>query len=294
MKIKRKEYNFWFLFLPAAILVTSIIYLPLINGIQIAFKSYNLFDLSQVGFNGLDNFKNIIFDEHVSFVKILFNTFVWVVGSLIFQFLLGFILALLLKDDFFGKKIYSGFIFYPWALSGFAIGLVWSWLFNGQFGIVNDLLIKTNLINQPIGFLSDPNLAMVSVIIANVWYGVPYFAIMLLAALQTVPKEVIESSMIDGANSFQQLISITIPYIRPTIISTIMLRTLWIMNFPDIIYGMTNGGPVNATNILAIQMINKIFKQYDYGQGTAMGLIIIGILLIYTIAMLYFTSRLED
>lgn len=294
MKINRKDYHFWFLFMPAAILVALIIYLPLLSGVQMAFKNYNLFDLSQVGFNGLDNFKNIIFDEHVSFKKILFNTFVWLVGSLVFQFLFGFILALLLKDDFFGKKIYSGVIFYPWALSGFAIGLVWSWLFNGQFGIINDLLLKISIIDQPIGFLSDPNLAMISVIIANVWYGIPYFAIMLLAALQTVPKDVIESSMIDGANSFQQLTSIIIPHIRPTIISTIMLRTLWVMNFPDIIYGMTNGGPVNATNILAIQMINKIFKQYDYGQGTAIGMMIIAILLVYTMALLYFTSRLED
>jgi multiple sugar transport system permease protein len=143
-----------------------------------------------------------------------------------------------------------------------------------------------NLIESNIGFLSNPKFAMASVIVVNIWYGVPFFAIMLLAALQSVPEELMEAAKIDGAGPIRRLFSIIIPYIKPTIISTTLLRTMWIMNFPDIIYAMTNGGPSNSTNILATQMINKILKFYDYGQGSAIGVIIMFILFTYAIGYL--------
>jgi multiple sugar transport system permease protein len=282
-----------FMLVPAALLLILFIYLPVIKGTTIAFQSYNMFDLSDLHFNGLENFVNVITNPDIRFIQILGNTLVWVVGSLALQFLLGFLLAMLMKDPFKGRGIYSGLVFYAWALSGFAIGLTWAWLFNGQFGLVNDVLIRSGILKEPIGFLSSPRLAMISVIIANVWYGIPFFGIMLLAALQSVPGELYEAATIDGAGRFHQLFSVTIPYIRPTIISTTLLRTMWIINFPDIIYAMTNGGPVNRTNILATQMINKIFKEYDYGQGAAIGVIIMVLLFMYASFYLKMSSRKE-
>ena len=277
--------------LPAGLLLILFIYMPVIKGTAIAFQSYNMFDLTNLHFNGFENFINIMTDKDIRFLQILGNTFVWLFGSLLFQFLLGFALALLMKEPFRGRGLYSGFVFYAWALSGFAIGLTWAWLFNGQFGLVNDILIRSRIIAEPIGFLSSPNLAMISVIIANIWYGIPFFAIMLLAALQSVPGELYEAATIDGAGRVQQMFRVTIPSIRPTIISTTLLRTMWIINFPDIIYAMTNGGPINKTNILATQMINKIFKQYDYGQGAAIGVIIMVILFLYAAFYLKMSSR---
>ena len=259
-----------------------------------AFQNYNMFDLTNVGFIGFENFKAVIFDTNISFFVILKNTLVWVIVSLFFQFVLGFILALLLQKPFFGRGLYSSLVFYTWALSGFAIGLTWAWLFNGQAGLINDILIRVGLINNPIGFLSDPKYAMMSVVAANVWYGVPFFGIMLLAALQSVPKELHEAAVIDGASSIGRLFKVTIPYIKPTIVSTLLLRTMWIVNMPDIIYAMTNGGPINKTNILATQMINKVFKEYDYGQGSALGLIIITLLFVYSIFYLKLTTRKDD
>jgi multiple sugar transport system permease protein len=184
-------------------------------------------------------------------------------------------------------------VFYTWALSGFAIGLVWSWLFNGQFGVINDILIKIGVIKAQIGFLSNPKLAMMSVIIANIWYGIPFFAIMLLAAVQSIPRELYESAQIDGAGRARQLFQITIPYIQSTITSTVLLRFMWIMNFPDIIYGMTGGGPANATNILATEMINKITRQYNFGEGSAIGFIIITILFVFAFFYLRIVARKE-
>lgn len=281
--------------IPAFLFLSLFIYLPVIRGSIMAFQNYNMFDLRDVHFIGFTNFIDVITDKNISFLIILFNTMIWVVFSLALQFVLGFILAMLLEKPFFGRGIYSGLVFYTLALSGFAIGLTWAWLFNGQTtGLINDMLMKINLIDSPIGFLSNPKFAMMSVIAANVWYGIPFFGIMILAALQSVPKELHEAAVIDGASSIKRLFKVTIPYIKPTIVSTLLLRTMWIVNMPDIIYAMTNGGPINKTNILATQMINKVFKEYDYGQGSAIGLIIMTLLFIYSIFYLRLTSRKDD
>ncbi len=284
----------YLIMIPAFVFLTLFMYYPIIRGVVIAFQDYTLFDMTNIQFIGLANFRAIISDINFRFGQILINTLLWIVVSLFFQFVLGFVLALLMEKPFKGRGIYSALVFYPWALSGFAIGLVWAWMFNGQFGIINDIFLRLGLINSPIGFLSDPRYAMVSVIVANIWYGIPFFAIMLLAALQSVPGELMEAAKIDGAGPVRRLFSITIPYIKPTIISTTLLRTMWIMNFPDIIYAMTGGGPSNSTNILATQMINKILQFYDYGQGAAFGVVIMLILFTYAVIYLRLTSAKED
>ncbi len=290
---KKATKVFILMLLPTFIPIIILTYIPIIKGFIMAFQNYNLYNLTNIHFIGFENFRGVFTDQNFRFTQILSNTFIWVIVSLFFQFVLGFGLALLMRRPFKGRGIYSGLVFYPWALSGFAIGLVWAWMFNGQFGIINDLLKKIGLIHQNIGFLSDPNYALPSVIIVNIWYGIPFFAIMLLAALQSVPQELYEAAEIDGANYFVKLFRITIPYIKPTIISTTLLRAIWIMNFPEIIYGMTNGGPANATNILATQMINKIYNFYDYGQASAIGVIIMVILFVYAIIYLRTTSMKE-
>ncbi|MBI9093554.1 MAG: sugar ABC transporter permease [Sphaerochaeta sp.] len=285
-----QKYYRWML-APALLLLTAFIYVPVIRGGIMAFQNYNLFDMNDLHFIGFQNFVSVITDKNINFYQILWNTVVWLFGSLFFQFVLGFGLALLLRKPFLGRGIFTAFVFYGWALSGFAIGLTWSWLFNGQFGLINDMLMRVGILNSPIGFLSNPNLAMISVIIPNIWYGVPFFGIMLLAALQSVPNELYEAATLDGAGGIRKFVSVTVPYVKPTIVSSILLRTMWIVNFPDIIYAMTNGGPVNKTNILATQMINKVFKEYDYGQGAAFGLIIMVLLFVYAIIYLRLTEK---
>jgi multiple sugar transport system permease protein len=285
--------GYLFMFLPMAVTLALIIYYPMARGMVTAFMRYTMMDLSKTRFNGFDNFVAIFTNPNIKFAQILFNTLVWVLASLAGQFILGFTLALLLRKPFKGRGVYTGFVFYTWALSGFAIGLVWAWLFNGQFGVINDILMRAAILKAPLGFLSNPKYALMSVIIANLWYGIPFFAIMLLAALQSVPRELYESAEIDGAGKTRQLFQITVPYIKSTITSTILLRFIWIMNFPDIIYGMTGGGPANATNILATEMINKIIKSYDFGEGSAVGFIIITILFFFAFFYLHTIARKE-
>jgi multiple sugar transport system permease protein len=276
-------------FLPVALLV----YAPVVKSMVIAFRRYSMFDLRDTPFVGFGNFSDIFGDSAFPFLQILGNTFIWIFASLVLQFVLGFCLALLLREKFRGRGVYTSLVFYTWAVSGFAIGLIWSWIFNGQFGLANDILMRLHLISRPIGFLSNPKYALVAVIVANVWYGIPFFGIMLLAALQSVPKELYEAAKIDGAGAVGRLFRVTIPYISATIVSTTLLRMMWIMNFPEIIYGMTNGGPANSTNILATQMINKIYKEYNYGQGAALSLIIMVLLFILAFAYLSIANRKE-
>lgn len=282
------------LLIPAALVLVLLIYYPILRGSALAFQRYNVFDLSDTGFAGFDNFRAVLYDPFVDFGRVLLNTFFWVGASLVAQFTLGFVLALLMRERFPGRGVYAGLVFYTWALSGFAIGLVWAWLFNGQFGLINDLLVRSGLSETHIGFLAQPRTAMFAVIVTNVWYGIPFFGIMLLAALQSVPKELYESARIDGAGYAMQLFRVTIPYIAPTIVSTTLLRTIWIMNFPDVIYAMTGGGPANGTNILATQMITTVFKQYDYGKGAAIGLIILAILLLYAVFHLRVSAKTDE
>ncbi len=168
MKEKKNFSIYLFYLIPVFLLITVFVYYPVIKGIVFAFQSYNLFNTSTIAFIRFDNFKEIFSDIAFPFFQILKNTLIWVFVSLVLQFLLGFILAFLLKKPFPGRGIYTSFVFYTWAVSGFAIGLIWSWIFNGQFGLMNDILMRLHLISAPIGFLSDPKYAMASVIVANV------------------------------------------------------------------------------------------------------------------------------
>ncbi|MFN4190513.1 MAG: carbohydrate ABC transporter permease [Pseudothermotoga sp.] len=278
-----KKLRLWIflMLLPTIVLILFVNLYPLVRGGVISFQRLTVFNLNRPRFIGLDNYKSIVSDPN--FGRVLLNTIIWILFSVLLQLIFGFFLALLLTKPFIGRGLYMGIVFYPWALSGFAIGLLWSWILNGQFGILNDLLIKLHLINKPISFLSDPNFAMFSVIMINVWYGIPFFAIMLLAALQSIPQELYEAAELDGADAWSKLLKITIPYIKPTVLSTVLLRIIWVMNFPDIIYGTTRGGPAGATSILPVQMINIVYYQNNFGKASALGMIITMMLLLFTI-----------
>ncbi|MFG6191554.1 carbohydrate ABC transporter permease [Nonomuraea sp. JJY05] len=266
--------------LPGVVFVALFTYYPMIRGTVIAFQRYNLFDITSTPFVGLENFRAVLSEER--FWTALRNTGTWVVVSLFFQFFLGFGLALLLRRHFRGRGLYQAWVFFPWAMSGFLIGLLWRWMFNGQFGVINDLLLKTGLIDQRIGFLATPGWAMTSVIVANIWYGVTFFAIMIMAALQSVPKELYEAADVDGASRLRQFWHVTLPHIRPTLALIVLLRIIWILNFPDLIYSMTGGGPAGGTDIITTFLIQQVIGG-DYGRAGAVGLLILGLLLSFSV-----------
>ncbi|MET8003707.1 carbohydrate ABC transporter permease [Nonomuraea glycinis] len=266
--------------LPGVVFVLLFTYYPMVRGAIIAFQRYNLFDLTATPFVGLENFQAVLAEDR--FWTALRNTGTWVVVSLFFQFVLGFGLALLLRRHFRGRGLYQAWVFFPWAMSGFLIGLLWRWMFNGQFGVINDLLLKAGIIDERIGFLASPGWAMTSVIVANVWYGVTFFAIMIMAALQSVPRELYEAASVDGASRLRQFWHVTLPHIRPTLALIVLLRIIWILNFPDLIYAMTGGGPAGSTDIITTFLIQQVAGG-DYGRAGAVGLLVLGLLLAFSV-----------
>jgi multiple sugar transport system permease protein len=276
---------------PAILFVTAFTYIPLFIGSQMAFRNWNLNDLREREWVGFANFEAILTSPQ--WPTILSNTAVWVFGSIIPQFLLGFAIALWLRKKFRFRGLYQALIFFPWAISGFLIAIIFRWMFNAEFGVFNDLLLRANIISDPIPWLAVPETGLLAAIIANIWYGVTFFAIMILAALQSVPEDLLESASLDGAGKTRTLFSIVIPYIRDTLVLTVLLRTIWILNFPDLIYGMTGGGPANLTHTLTTLMVVTTRKG-DYGVASALGLIVLAILIVFSAVYLYLLRDRKD
>ena len=268
---------------PAVVFIGVFTYYPLVTGSQMAFRHWDLNDLTDTSWVGLRNVQAVFADP--AWHTVLGNTALWVFGSLVPQFVIGFALALCLRRRFPLRGLYQALVFFPWAVSGFLIGILFRWLYNSEFGVVNDLLEKVGLIDEPVPWLADPRTAMVAIISANIWYGVTFFAIMIMAALQSVPEELYEAAALDGAGKVRTLLRITVPYIRVTLALTVLLRTIWIFNFPDLIFGMTGGGPNNETQIVTTWMIT-ITQQGDYGKASAIGLLVVAILLVFSVFFL--------
>lgn len=273
---------------PAFVFVIIFTYYPLLVGGRMAFHKWTLWDLTSTPFIGLGNFATLVADP--LFSKVMLNSLVWVVGSLVPQLLIGFLIALALRKSFRFRGLYQALVFYPWAVSGFLIGILFRWMFNSEFGVVNDLLMRIGITDAPIPWLANPDLALLAVILANIWYGVAFFAMMILAALQSVPDELIEAAAIDGAGRWRTLTRVTIPTIRTTLVLTVLLRVIWIFNFPDIIWAMTGGGPGNQTQIATTWMI-QYTQQGEYGLASALGFIVMGVLVVFTATYLMLLSR---
>ena len=290
--MKRKNMtvcNKWFIVLmlvPAFAFVLIFTYFPLFKGVVMAFQNYSLFNLSKVEWIGFDNFKELFTPSAGnSFYSTMGNTVKWVLVSLFFQFTIGFSLAMMLRKKFWGRGMYQGVIFFPWAVSGFIIGIMWRWMFNGTSGLINDILMKVGILSEPYGFLSNMSSALNSVIVANIWYGIPFFTLMINAALQGVPQDLYEAASVDGASPLRKFFNITLPYIKPVLELTVLLRVIWIFNFPELIYSMTNGGPGGSSHIITSYMMEKV-RSLDNGMGSAIGVVVILMLSIYTIIYL--------
>ena len=257
---------------PALLLIAVFILYPLVKAFFYSFEQYVLTAPNQRAFIGLDNFAALADDA--DFYLSLKNTTIWVLGSLAGQFILGFALALLLEKHFRGRTLYRAVVFSPWAISGFLIAVMWKWLLNPQYGPVNQLLLGAGLMERPIAFLSHPDFALPSVIAANVWYGIPFFAIVLGAGLSSIPRELYQAAAIDGAGALQRFVNITVPAMLPVIFAALLLRSIWIFNFADLIWVMTNGGPANKSQILVTYLFTTAYKNLNFGYAGALSVTI--------------------
>jgi multiple sugar transport system permease protein len=280
----------WLYSAPSLILIAAVMLVPLAIGISYAFRDMVLLNPFSGGFVGLDQFKKLYGDR--AFYGALRNTLLWTGASVVLQFVFGLILALLLDKPFRGRGIVQALVFLPWAVPSFLAGLNWAWLFNPVIGPLPHWFHALGLMSEPGNLLSSADYAMWGPIIANVWWGIPFFAITLLAALQAIPRDLYEAASIDGAGWFQRFRSITLPFLAPTIAITILLRTVWISNFADLIVVMTGGGPADRTQIVASYIFTQAFRALDFGYASAIALVLLVLLLAYSMLIILLRQTL--
>lgn len=271
----------WTYLSPALVIIATVLVVPLVIGISYSLRKFSAFRSEYVG---LGQYRTMLGDEVLH--GALFNTLWWTAGSLFFQFFLGLGLALLLNRPFHGRKLVQGLVFLPWAVPTFLTGLTWTWLFNPVIGPLPHVFYAIGLQAEPVTILADPATAMWGPIIANVWFGIPFFAITLLAARKSIPAELYEAAAIDGASAWQQFTKVTLPFLAPTIAITVMLRTVWIATFADLIFVMTAGGPAGSTNTIATYIYVSAFRALDKGYASAVAVLLLVLLIIYALIVI--------
>ena len=263
---------------PAMVITLLVVFLPMFRTITYSFMSYILYKPAEIQYHGFANYKMLFSDP--LFYTSLKNTIIWIVGIILFQFLLGFATALLLNKDFFLRGLARSLILVPWVTPSVITALMWRWMYDGNYGLINQILAKTGMIKQFIPFLADMNLALPSIMFALVWQGFPFFAIMLLAGLQAIPEQLYEAAEIDGASHVQRFWSITVPMLKPVILTTVLLRTIWVANSLDVILIMTGGGPGYSTYTLPVYSYVKAYKGMDFGYSSTIAVLLTILLMV--------------
>lgn len=294
-KMRRKriftEYSF---VIPAVIFMAVFMLYPIWYNIEMSFKDVNLknfLDSSQQTFVGLLNFKNIFADKY--FWNSLNNTWIFVIFSLIFQFVIGFAFALFFNKKFPGNKWMRAILLIAWMNPAIITGAVFKWLMAGDVGIFNFLLMQFGIISEPINFLADTNTALGSVILGNIWVGIPFNMIILLSGLQSIDEDLYESAVIDGAGKFARFRYITWPLLMPTILVLLLLGFIYTFKVFDIIYAMTSGGPANSSQILPYYSYELSFKMFKFGEGAAASCVSFVIVAVLAIIYVYFSKKEE-
>lgn len=282
----------YLLLAPALIIMLSVVIVPIINAVGMSFQNYNLTKPNKMGWNNFANYEKLLTGDPL-FWSSMGRTLIWVLFGVGGQFLFGFMLALILNKDFRGRGVARAVSLIPWVTPGVLIALMWSWMLDGNYGVINDLLLKTGVISDKIAFLAKPDSAMPSVIITIIWQGIPFFALMILAGLQGIPADLYEAADIDGATGMKKLFYVTIPSLKNTIFVTTMLRIIWVANSVDVIFNMTGGGPAYATQTLSVYVYNKA-SSLDMGYASAMALMLMLVLLVAAVPYLRNTFREQE
>lgn len=279
IKLKEKNVLPYVFICPAVIFILAIFMYPLI----LTFK-YSLSDKSMLSdksyFVGFKNYIELF--KNPEFIQSIKTTMYWTISSLSLKIILGTLLALLLNRKIKGVKIYRVLILLSWAMPQVASGVIWSWIYDGKYGYLNYFLMKLGLINENLLWLGQRKLAFLSTVVVDAWMGIPFIALMILSALQSIPKSIYEAADLDGASSFDKLRFITIPKIKPIVLTVTTLTTIWTFNSFNVIWVLTKGGPINSTETLPIKIYVEAFSKYNTSISSTMSVIVFIILSIFT------------
>jgi multiple sugar transport system permease protein len=275
--------------LPALAITAAVVVFPVLQTAWLSLHDYIIYRPQDSRFVGLANFANLVADE-VFWIS-LGNSVLWIVLVVGGQFLLGFAAALVLNQSFAWRGLARALVVVPWALPSVIIGLMWTWMYDFNVGVVNDVLLRLGLIDAPLAWLARPDTALYAVILALIWQGFPFFAITTLAGLQTIPAERYEAAELDGATRFQRLRHVILPGLADVLATALLLRIIWVANSLDVILVMTGGGPGYATHTLPLYAFLKAYSGMEFGQGAALALVLTAILLVVVAAYVRRAAR---
>lgn len=276
---------------PTVLVFCAVIVYPLISAIYLSF--FNIFTPTLEGeFVAFSNYVELLATGQ--FWNALGNTLIWTVGTLTLQIIFGVGMALVLHQNIWFRSLARSLILFPYFISTVVAVLVWKWLFNDLYGIMNHLLITAGLIDFPLDYLGSMPNAMISVILVGAWKYFPFVVIAVLARLQTIPDSLYEAAKIDGAGPIARFFDVTLPQLREVLVVIILLRAIWDFKEFDLIFLLTGGGPLSDTQTLPLLVYQEAFALNDMGKASAYAVVMMAIMLVFMIVYIRKTKSEED
>ncbi|MBS5965801.1 sugar ABC transporter permease [Finegoldia magna] len=277
--MKKSKMLPYLLLLPCFLVVIILYGYPMVLTFINSFNRVNLLTGSS-DFIGLANYKAIFNDPQ--FYKSLSVTVKYTIITVFLKIFLGFLLAYLLSSNIFAKKQFRFLVLIPWAIPQVAVSTLWKWILDGRYGYINYFFMKLGITKSPILFLSDPKIALYCAAFVDAWLGISFVSMMFLAALEQIPTSLYEAAEIDGANKRRQFFDITLPGIKHTFVTILILVTIWTFNSFNVIYVLTQGGPMRSTETLIIKIYQEAFSRFNIGASSALTMIVVVILSLMT------------
>ena len=279
----------WLFLAPALLIYSVVVVYPMIYSSWLSLFRWDGVAPTKV-FVGFDNYVTLLTQNDVFWIA-LRNNAVWLVAALLLPTSIGLGLAILLNSKFRGSHIFRSIFYFPAVLSLAVVGLIWTWIYHPDLGLLNQALIAGGLKSFTRNWLSDPNIALYPVIIAATWNAVGLPMLLFLAGLQTIPEELHEAAKVEGAGPIQRFLYVTFPLLRETTLVVLAITAINALKAYDIIYAMTNGGPANRTQLLSTWMYFLTYNYNQVGLGTAIAVILFSLTLIFAIPYIRFMTR---
>ena len=276
------------LLLPALLVLTAFIGYPFLTSLWLAVTDQSV-STSLANFIGLDNFTDELRSQ--IFLQTARNSFVYTAVTVVVKLVLGIALAVLMNQSFRLKNFARAALLLPWIVPTALSTIAWLWLFDATFSVFNWAIIRTGLADRGINWLGEGGWAMTAIIIANVWRGTPFFAITILAGLQTVERELLDAAAVDGAGAWQRFWRITLPLVRPVLLIVLLFSIIWTISDFQLVYVLTRGGPTNSTHLFGTLAYDVAVRAGQLSQGAAISLYMFPVLIVCVVALLLYLRR---
>jgi len=269
---------------PAILTILLIAVIPLAGTVWDSFFRLSLrFENAPRPFIGLENYWSVLSDD--AWYNALSVTGLVTVASVVAELVLGMIIALLVNRPFRGRGIVRASVLVPWALTTVVSAKMWAWIYDGRYGVANDLLMRLHLIDAPIIFLVRPEVTIWAMVVAEIWKTTPFMALLLLAGLQLIPQELYEAADLDGASRWQTFWRVTLPLLKPTILVALLFRTIDAVRMFDLPRVLTNGGPGKSTETVVLYTYNTMFTSLNFGYGSTLA--VVTFLIVMLVSFIY-------